>query len=313
MVKRINARWLIGVASAVAIVITGAVTTSVNAQESSPSSLTNPDQADGPGIITVQQVNMCMWGSRETPGCFANPYQRGEPGWERAERATAAKKRDSVVTQYERHIPDVFTVSEGCRDDLKSVADTIGYQIRYVDTGDGTDGKPRQCTVDRGPAVNAILAKTFTDDGPKGYFEDQGYRSYVCAQVSTTEWKSVRVCTAHLSLGSQGDHREIECGKLRNILDDSDGYVIFAGDVNMKRDDRHCAPTRFHGLKNTEHDPDDNTALSGLEHIYYSANGFWRQSCGWSYQVGHTDHRGFLLELGKSKPDDRGDCWRHIR
>lgn len=308
-----RSRLLIAVAAAVVFAATGGHAASADpggvGAQAAPS---NPGQADGAGIITVEQTNMCMWGSVETPSCFSNPYEQGAPGWEAAERDTADRKRDSLITQYQRHLPDVITVSEGCLSDLEAVADAIGYQLRYQDTGDGTDGVPRQCTVGRGAGVNAILAAEFIGDGPQGYFQEQGYRSYLCAQVSTQEWDSVRVCTTHLSLPSQGP-QPIECAFLRDqVLDPSAGFVIFAGDVNMKGPSRHCAPDRFHGMTNTEQNPDQVSSRSGLQHIYYSANGFWRQSCGWSYHVSDTDHRGFLLELGVEAPEGRGPCWRLI-
>ena len=298
-----------------AVAVAAAVTVSTALADPVTSSPTNPGQVDGPGIITIEQLNMCMWGSEETPSCFTNDAEPGSDAWTQQETRAAASKRDSMVAQYQRHIPDVLTVNEGCLNDLQAVADQIGYDLRYEDTGDGTDGKPRQCSVDRGPAVNAILAEKFTGDGPHGYFEDQGYRSYVCAQVATDEWDSVRVCTAHLSLAEQDDHRETECEILRNdILGASDGYVLFAGDVNKKGAGAHCAPSGFHGLKDADRPGDDGDVTAGLQHIYYSANGFWRQTCGWGYTVDETDHKGFLLELGKSAPADSPaeECWRGI-
>ena len=310
--RRTKTKWLLASAAAVALAAAGLQATSAMASQSNAST-TNPGQADGEGIITIEQVNMCMWGSEMTPGCFPNDEKPDSDAWKKKEAAVAKKKRDSVITQYDRHIPDVLTVSEGCLNDLEYVAEEIGYDLKYEDTGDGTDYKPRQCSVDRGPAVNAILAKKFTGDGPKGYYEDPGYRSYVCAEVSTDEWEAVTACTTHLSLASQGDSQDIECEMLRDeILGKIDGYVLLAGDLNKKGKDNHCMPSGYHGMTNTERNDEDSTVLSGLEHIYYTANGFWRQSCGWSYTVEDTDHKGFLLELGTSKPDGRGDCWRSL-
>lgn len=278
---------------------------------------TNPGQADGPGIITIEQLNMCMWGSEQTPGCFSNPYQPTDSRWRAAELRTATQKRSSVVTQFNRHDPDVVTVSEGCLGDLQDVAETVGYELAYVSTGGGTDHKPRECSVGRGIGVNAILARDITGPGPRGYFQDPGWRSYLCAQVSTSEWSSVRVCTAHLSLKTQGDRQQIECAHLRDqVLDASPGSVLFAGDVNMSGANQHCAPSRFHGIKDLAWSAEDREAskVDGLQHIYYSANGFWRQSCGWAYTVEHTDHPGFLLELGKEAPDRDLRCGiRNIR
>src|SRR5699024_6816116 len=139
----------------------GLQVTSAVAGESDTSdvSVSNPDQADGAGIITIEQLNMCMWGSKMTPSCFPNKEKPDTDAWKDAEAEVAKKKRESVITQYNRHIPDVLTVSEGCLNDLEHVAEEIGYDLKYEDTGDGTDYKPRQCSVDRGPAVNAILAK----------------------------------------------------------------------------------------------------------------------------------------------------------
>ena len=308
-------RRLIAVVVTALALISGGLSPTAHAHDSvTPTSQpapTNPDQAYGPGIVTIEQTNMCMWGSKETPFCFANTHQPGEAGWEAAELATAERKRDSLISQYNRHRPDVITVTEGCLGDLRTVADAIGYQLRYQETGGGTDDKARECTVDRGVGVNAILARTFTGTGPQGYFQEHGYRSYLCAQVGTTEqWQSFRVCTTHLSLPSQDGRQPIECEIMRDVLADSPGDVLFAGDLNMKGPGEHCAPADLNGLKNLERDPANNTGVSGLQHIYYSSTGMWRQSCGWSYTVENTDHKGFLLELGRSSdPDTPAGCF----
>lgn len=196
-----------------------------------------------------------------------------------------------------------------------TAAAAIGYQYRVVSTGAGTDGVARSCTVGRGISVNAVLAKKITGVVSSGYYQDPGWRSWLCVGVSTAEWPAVKVCTTHLSLstGEQATRQAVECAKLRDqILDPMRGYVIMAGDINMST--RDCMPTGYHGLRNAERTEQDRDAnpLDGLLHIYYTANGFWRQTCGWSYSVGYTDHEGFLLELGKSAPANRPDCWRVI-
>lgn len=288
---------------------------------STTAAASNPDQADGPGIITIEQLNMCMWGSTMTPSCFPNSaadLPHADPDWIAAEEATAAAKRQAVITQFSRHNPDVVTVDEACLGDLQKVAAAVGYELSYIDTGGGTDHKPRNCTAGRGIGVNAILAKNITAAGPSGYFQDPGWRSYVCAQVSTSEWPSVRVCNTHLSLKGQEGRQPVECAYLRDqILNPSTGPVLFAGDVNMSGANENCAPSRFHGLKDTEWSAADREAnpTDGLQHIYYSANGLWRHSCGWAYTVEHTDHKGFLLEVGTDAPDhDVGSCGvREIR
>ncbi|WP_405775319.1 endonuclease/exonuclease/phosphatase family protein [Streptomyces sp. NBC_00859] len=297
-----------------ALALSSAATTATASAAGSPS---NPDQADGPGILTIEQLNMCMWGSKETPSCFPNTSGAAvdSAAWTAEEKRVAALKRASVATQVSRHIPDVITVSEGCLGDLRSVADTIGYQLAYQETGAGTDNRPRDCTAGRGVGVNAILAKEITGPGPHGYYENPGWRSYLCAQVGTSEWPSVRVCTTHLSLKSQDSHQAVECAALRDdVLTPTAGPTVFAGDVNMAGSGENCAPGTHSGLKDLERSAADQKAnpTDGLQHIYYS--GFWRQSCGWSYTVENTDHEGFLLELGKSTPaGGLGECWRGIR
>ena len=206
-----------------------------------------------------------------------------------------------------------MTVNEACSADMDAVAKATGYRRYYFQTGSApphaASNRPRVCTVGRGYSVNAVLARTITAGGPHGYFAVAGgsYRSYVCAQVSTSEWKSVRVCTAHLSLGSQAN-RSLGAGKLqqaectilnRDVLNKSAGYVLFAGDLNRSGRNQNCAPSRFHGLKDAKYGSARSITHDGLQHIYYSA-GFWRQTCGWAYTVDSTDdHKGFLLELGK--------------
>lgn len=254
-----------------------------------------------PATLTVEQVNLCMWGSVETQFCFQNDLAKDDPRWTAAEHRIAGAKRQALVTQVERHKPDVITVNEGCLNDVVKVARAIQYEVRIQTTGGGTDGDPRLCTVDRGPAVNAIFAQRFVGTGPQGYFADQGYRSYLCSQVSSapdpdappasgTE-PSVRVCTAHLSLGSQGSSQVAECQILRDqILDLSAGPVIFAGDVN-RSDGQDCAPARF------------QVFADGLQHIYATTDTLRPESPSWSDIVEHTDHDGLLVKLGPAVPD----------
>lgn len=262
-----------------------------------------PAPAEGSGVITVEQLNMCMWGSVETAFCYPNGRTKGTAAWTTEERRVARLKRDAVITQFRRHTPDVITVNEGCLGDLRTVASAIGYELAYQDTGSGTDHKPRNCTAGRGIGVNAILARSVRSTGPAGYYEEPGYRSYLCAGVSTQAWPSVRVCTSHLSLKSQGAGRQArECASLRSTLAASREPTVFAGDVNMLGT-QNCVPSGFHGLRDRESTAAGRAAnpTDGLQHIYYGP-GFWRQSCGWSYSVGHTDHKGFLLELGTRAP-----------
>lgn len=294
---------------------------------------TNPEQADGPGILTVEQTNMCMWGS-DTNGrsCFGNrvepapssPLHEGGDrfaGWRHAERAVAARKRGALVTQFARHDPDVVTVNEGCLDDLRAVAHAVHYELRYQPTGiDGHGKRPRQCSVGRGGGVNAILARRVTGPGPSGYFAERGHltptRTFLCAQVSTHEWHSVRICTAHLATGGRPSSRAYECAQLRTLLSTSHGPVVFAGDVNMSGSGRNCAPAGYYGLKDRENSAAGRRRFraNGVQQIYYTAGVFHRQSCGWAYRVGPTDHTGFLLELGASLAKrELGPCHRKIR
>lgn len=309
-----SSRFLTRLSLAVAALALGLVT-ATSAGAAATGSPSNPDQADGPGIITIEQLNMCMWGSTMTPDCFPNDSGAAQDSaaWTAEEQRIAGLKRDAIVAQVERHIPDVITVDEGCLNDLTAVASQIGYELATQTTGGATT--PRQCTAGRGVAVNAVLAKDITGTGPQGYFESGGHRSYICAKVTTDEWSSVQVCNAHLSLKTQEPHQTTECNILRDdILDPSPGPTLFAGDVNMSLAGENCAPDRYHGLKDLERTAADQQAnkTDGLQQIYYSA-GFWRESCGWAYTVEHTDHKGFLLELGKTDPGQLDECWRNIR
>lgn len=280
---------------------------------------TNPDQVDGPGIITIEELNMCMWGSDKTETCFPNPYlddpdHTKDSDWWNAEFAMARLKNQAVIDQFTRHAPDVITVSEGCADDMVHVAQTIGYQLIVQRTG--SESKLRSCSVDRGLTVNAIMAKSVTLT-QRGWLREGGFRTYVCGKVVTDEWSAVHVCTTHLSLATQDpEWHALECAYVRDqILDPSTAPTVMAGDMNRSGANTHCAPDQFDGLKNLERTAEDQAAnpRDGLLHIYYRASMMHRQTCGWSYTVEHTDHEGFLLELGKNPPDSLGECWRGIR
>jgi hypothetical protein len=270
---------------------------------------TNPDQKSGPGIITVEQLNMCMWGSDRTPDCFPNSQDptSNPVGWTEAEKGMARAKRESIEVQIGRHEPDVVTVDEGCLGDLTQVAADTGYELVSYETGRG-----RECTAGRGISVNAILSRTVDSTGPSGYFPSSGgtqsYRSYVCAHVHTADFPTpLRICAAHLSLSNQATYQS-DCTALRNVLDQGPAgeFSVFAGDVNRGRSDpTNCAPSRFHGLKDRLYSGTSST--DGLQHIYYSANGLWRGTCGWAYSVDDTDHDGFLLELSDHSLGT-GDC-----
>jgi hypothetical protein len=256
---------------------------------------TNPDQKSGRGILTVEQLNMCMWGSTFTRDCFPNSVNASQnpSAWTAMEESVASAKRESIKTQIRRHNPDIITINEGCLNDLTQVAADTGYKIVSYETGRG-----RKCTVNRGISVNAILSRIVDSAGPHGYMSADSFRSFVCAHVHTANFPtSVQICTAHLSLQSQVPYQS-DCDKLTNVLNQGSttAFSLFAGDVNRGRSDpSNCAPSRFHGLKDRLYS--GTSATDGLQHIYYSANGLWRGSCGWAYDVENTDHKGFLLEL----------------
>lgn len=80
----------------VIVALAATVLVATSALAASAQSPSNPDQADGPGIITVEQVNMCMWGSVLDNSCFGNPYgdNTTHPSWASEERRI---DRKSVV------------------------------------------------------------------------------------------------------------------------------------------------------------------------------------------------------------------------
>lgn len=57
-----------------------------------------------------------------------------------------------------------------------------------------------------------------------------------------------------------------------------------------------CKPFGYSAIKDTSA---SYPSTGGLQHVYYK--GFYRQSCGWAYQVAHTDHPGYTLELRNRK------------
>ncbi|WP_163510600.1 hypothetical protein [Fodinicola acaciae] len=287
-----------------------------------------------PAHVRVFQLNMCMWGSNiynpahPADSCFPNQFHPGDAGYEPAETQMAEAKRQSVISRVRDFQPDAVTISEGCRADVVAIAAGLrnlglpyAYQAFETGRGNGASGygtAARQCTVGRGDSVNAILVKGTSGSVTAGYFEAgpsyYGYRSFVCAVLGS----GVRVCTAHLSLTTQNDggyyHNPAECSVLRTLLDQSTYPTVFAGDVNRKAANQHCAPDRYWGLKDLDWAAGDRTPQSGLQHIYYSRQ-FTRDSCGEVHVVGHTDHKGFLLDLvATSQPSAGKDCGiREIR
>lgn len=297
---------------------------------------TDPAPATAPANFSVYQMNMCMWGAKYyvkagqtgADTCFPDPYVSKDSngdllyasGYTDTEKEIAAAKRSSIISQVERFTPDAVTLNEACKGDMESVvtalrADGLNYTFKSFEVGRGRGSAPRPCSVDRGDAVNGIIAHGFVSDSKQAaYFETDGYRSWVCATVNS----GVRVCTAHLSLAAEKwggyYHQPIECAELRDNLASTSTPTVFAGDVNMKGSRENCAPSAFWGLKDIEYDAADRNGLSGLQHIYYSPDFTRADSCGQMHIVAHTDHKGFLLDLQGVPTRTRGAAcdWRDV-
>lgn len=292
--------------------------------------------APSPSTFRGYQMNMCMWGARYyvkkgqsgADTCFPDPHVwkdgggtlHFESGYTATEQSIAAEKRQTVIDHVTKFEPDAVTINEACKNDLEGIvtalrAAGLSYTFISYETGRGSGSGPRGCSAERGAAVNGIIAHGF-QAGSKdaGYFETGGYRSWVCGRLTS----GMRVCTAHLSLpGQDWDgyfHQPIECARLRDELASTGGPVVFGGDVNMKGPKQNCAPTAFWGLRDLEVDPDDRTAQSGLQHIYYSPGYTRGQTCGEVHVVQHTDHKGFLIDLQSVPTRTRGMActWRDV-
>lgn len=300
-----------------------------------PASASHYQVAPAAGAKTrVLQMNMCMWGAKfyYKPGkanCFPDPYYSedasGNPvfehGYTAREKLVAGWKRQAVVNEILKLNPDVVTINEACQSDIDAVVATLqlkgaSYESEPYEVGRGSADGPRHCSVDRGAAVNVVLARALESGSVShGYFETGGYRSWVCVRAV---WGDERVCTAHLSLagqdwGGRSDHQAIECRELRTVLADDPGHpTIFAGDTNMKSG--NCAPSGFWGLHDVDVKPADRTPQSGLQHIYYSDDFSRRSGCGEMHVVPHTDHKGFMLDLYPVSSPTRGKActWRDV-
>lgn len=292
--------------------------------------------AAAPSAFRAYQMNMCMWGAQYyvkdgdtgADTCYPDPYVSKDSdgtlhygsGYTAAEQEIASEKDQSIVDQIEKFTPDAVTVNEACKNDMESVVTALraaGYSYTFLsyETGRGSGSQARQCSVGRGDSVNAIIAHGFVSGSKQaGYFEADGYRSWVCAQVTS----GVRVCTAHLSLASEDwggyYHQPIECAELRDSLASAGGPTVFGGDVNMNGSKQNCAPSGFWGLKDVETDEDNRTSESGLQHIYYSPDFTRGQSCGQIHVVEDTDHKGFLLDLEATSTRTEGNActWRNV-
>lgn len=290
-----------------------------------------PARAAPPSSFRVFQTNMCMWGTKYylhadkehegeqgTDTCFPNRYVSVKDskiqyadGWEAEERTIGGQKRQSMVDVLNTYQPDAMTVNEGCEEDIAAVAQATGYTYQKVDLG---GGQGRQCTPngERGVAVNAVLAKRFQNATPEGgYFQSGGARAWMCSMV-----EDVRMCTAHLSLPSQGP-QPAECNILRaRLRDRSARPTIFAGDTNYNHtyDKTNCMPTGFYGLQDIEYQQKPN-AQSGMQQIYYSDDLTRNDTCGHMPEVAHTDHQGFWIDLHPAASPTRGAActWRDVR
>jgi len=295
----------------------------------------------------VYQMNMCGWGSKyysfdahgdKVHSCFPNSEiskadrNCTRPACRTEERAEAGRKRQSMIAQVKRWKPAAVTVNEACRQDVLDVAKATGYVERSFGVGAGTrpSTQHRQCSEDRGPAVNAVLAKDFQGDKEAyGYFEAKPVpgnpyshtRSYVCALVKhegTGTDGVTRVCTGHLALSSPanaGRLQKQQCGTVQRILrSPKGGYPsVFAGDTNMRH--MRCGLNDgFYGLQDFETKAGDQTPQSGLQHLYYEDAYTRGRSCGQMHKVEHTDHKGFLLDLHPTDKPSRGSActWRDV-
>lgn len=289
----------------------------------------------------VYQMNMCMTGSPHylksakngrsgSATCFPNPYvtkdKKGglhyKAGFAARERKIAGQKRAAVIRQIERYTPTAVTLNEVCKYDVNRIVGRLraaghAYTFKAHEVDRGRKSHPVRCSAERGPSVNAIIAHRFVSGSKQGgYFEKNGYRSWLCARVTAGH---VRVCTAHLSGPASHwggrRHQPIECAKMRRILRSTSRDTVFGGDVNMKRPRQGCDPSKDWGLQDVDTHASARTPRSGLQHIYYSPDFTRGSTCGAVHAVPHTDHKGFLLDLKPTAHRVRGKActWRDVK
>jgi hypothetical protein len=288
------------------------------------------------GAFRLYQLNMCMWGAQYYVAnnanggstCFPDEHISKDAsgklhfgdGWEAREKEIGAKKRQALLDQVKTYQPDAMTVNEACEADVDAVRG-LGYTVQTVDLGQG-----RTCSAGRGTAVNAVIAKGFdTASRPEGgYFQAKGARAWMCSYVTAGH---VRVCTAHLSLPSQGP-QPAECNILRSKVRKTGGRpTVFAGDtnINWKQNKNNCEPGDSWGLQDIETDAARKNSQSGMQQIYYTTNLSRQSTCGEMHSIPWpagskpdkappyaTDHKGYLYRVGT--PTRGAACtWRDLR
>jgi endonuclease/exonuclease/phosphatase family metal-dependent hydrolase len=196
------------------------------------------------------QLNLCLSG-------FAGCY----------DPATYPANVEEAVARIAELRPDAVTVTEACRRDAATMADSLGYDVAFARVRYA--GAPLPCVDpgDRGLFGNAVLTRTRIVGSESERFDaqvDLEERRWLCA----TTRSDVVVCAAHLETPhtpAAAAARNAQCQELAAVLATrSTGTFVFGGDVNRRE---ACAPPGAWRRADSAAD-----SAPGVQHVYGSAD-----------------------------------------
>jgi endonuclease/exonuclease/phosphatase family metal-dependent hydrolase len=208
-----------------------------------------PTRGSRAATYTVMQLNLCLSG-------FAGCY----------DPATYPATVEEAVARIAELRPDAVTVTEACRRDAVTMAERLGYDVRFARVRYA--GAPLPC-VDpggRGLFGNAVLTRAAIVGVESERFDAQAdleERRWLCAKTRD----DVAVCTAHLETPhtrAARAARDIQCTELAEVLAlRSSDVFVFGGDVNRRT---ACAPST--AWRRTDSAAD---RAPGIQRVYGSA------------------------------------------
>ncbi|NUR09603.1 MAG: endonuclease/exonuclease/phosphatase family protein [Nocardioidaceae bacterium] len=197
---------------------------------------------------TVLQMNLCLSGRA---ACF--PRTRYPAVLDEAARRVRGTGADAV------------TLAEICSGDVRDLARTLGYAVRFAIVTDGA-GRPMPCLDPGGRGVfgNAVLTRSpVTSSTSTRYDAQDGIEDRQVLCVTTRD--RVTVCGTHLTVRSSPGElhaNDGQCRQLARVLarEERQGPVVAAGDMNRHQP---CAPPAL-----WVRDDGGASQSAGLQHAY---------------------------------------------